>query len=116
MNLYVNAWQAMPGGGDVYVQTENVTLDEDYVQPFKIEPGGYVKISVTDTGVGMDEDTQQRIFEPFFTTKEMGRGAGLGPLTSICRHQSQRSAVRSQRSARMSGTEMKLFYWWMMRI
>ena len=78
LNLYVNAWQAMPEGGDLYLQIENVILNEDYVQPFTVKPGKYVKISVTDTGVGMGKDTQQRIFEPFFTTKEMGRGTGLG--------------------------------------
>jgi len=82
LNFYVNAWQAMPGGGDLYIQTENARLEEGDVRPFGAMTGNYVKVSVTDTGVGMDEETQRRIFEPFFTTKEMGRGTGLGLASS----------------------------------
>jgi CheY-like chemotaxis protein len=78
LNLFVNASQAMPAGGKLQIQTENVSLDPQFVNPFNLKAGKYTKVSVRDTGVGMDEATQRRIFEPFFTTKEMGRGTGLG--------------------------------------
>jgi signal transduction histidine kinase/ActR/RegA family two-component response regulator len=82
LNIFVNAWHAMPGGGNLYIQTENIVIDEFFYRPYHVEPGKYVKISATDTGEGMDNATQQRIFDPFFTTKEMGRGTGLG-LASV---------------------------------
>jgi PAS domain S-box-containing protein len=78
LNLYINAWQAMPSGGDLYISTENVELGEMDVSPYDIKPGKFVKITVTDTGIGIDEATQAHIFEPFFTTRERERGTGLG--------------------------------------
>jgi two-component system, cell cycle sensor histidine kinase and response regulator CckA len=78
MNLYVNAWRAMPTGGEIYIETENVFLDENQALSDAVKPGRYIMISITDTGTGMDEKTRNRIFDPFFTTKAMGRGTGLG--------------------------------------
>jgi PAS domain S-box-containing protein len=82
LNLYINAWQAMPEGGEIFVETENLRINQSGYKHLNVQPGKYVKISVTDTGEGMDEAIQQRIFDPFFTTKKMGsrggRGSGLG--------------------------------------
>jgi two-component system, cell cycle sensor histidine kinase and response regulator CckA len=82
MNLVVNAKDAMPSGGTLTLQTEKIVVDETHrLGPTFIRPGHYVMLSVHDTGMGMDKETQSRIFEPFFTTKEKGKGTGLGLST-----------------------------------
>jgi len=78
LNIYVNAAQAMPGGGDLHLETVVVSLDDAYCKPHEVSAGLYARVAVTDSGIGMDEATRQRIFDPFFTTKDKERGTGLG--------------------------------------
>lgn len=90
MNLLINASQAMPGDGDIYITTSNITIGKDHNYPFTVIPGHYVKATVRDTGIGMDLDTQRKIFDPFFSTKttvdQKGRGLGLSTVYGIVKH------------------------------
>ena len=83
LNLLINASQALPENGDIFVTTRNIVIKKDHGYPFEIEPGKYIKVTIKDTGIGMDLETQDKIFDPFFSTKEIGdkKGRGLGLST-----------------------------------
>jgi PAS domain S-box-containing protein len=82
LNLFVNALHAMPSGGDLYPESKNIYINKETVMPQVLSVGHYVRLTVTDTGTGMDQETKAKIFDPFFTTKSKGEGTGLG-LTSV---------------------------------
>jgi len=90
LNLFINAAQAMPDHGDIFVKTQNFYISNDHEYPFKVKSGQYIKITIKDTGVGMDLETQKKIFDPFFSTKgaddKKGRGLGLSTVYGIIKN------------------------------
>jgi two-component system, cell cycle sensor histidine kinase and response regulator CckA len=108
INLYLNACQAMPDGGTLYLETTNISVAEGQGKVLELKPGDFVRITVTDTGVGMDERTRQRIFEPFFTTKEMGHGTGLG-LATVYGIVEGHGGVINVRSEKGQGTTFTIY-------
>jgi CheY-like chemotaxis protein len=109
LNLSSNAADAMPDGGKLLIETENVVLDEDYARNhLNAEPGRYVLLAVTDTGHGIEKDIMDKIFDPFFTTKQLGKGTGLG-LASVYGIVKGHDGYISCYSEKEQGTTFKVY-------
>jgi len=108
LNLYVNAADAMPGGGDLFLKTINVTDKDMKGRPYKPKPGNYVLLTVRDTGTGMDKRTTERVFDPFFSTKGLGKGTGLG-LASVYGIIKAHGGYIDVESKKGSGTTFKIY-------
>ncbi|MDY0039573.1 MAG: response regulator, partial [Desulforhabdus sp.] len=110
LNLGINAKNALPQGGKISVSTYNVDLDEEYCKasPFELTPGRYIRVKVSDNGVGIRPEIQKRIFEPFFTTKEQGKNVGLG-LTAVYGTVLNHKGAITVKSAPGAGTDFHLF-------
>ena len=108
LNILINAWQAMPEGGDLYIQTKNEILYENFVRAYGVAPGKYIKISIRDTGIGMDEKTMNRVFDPFFTTKKKERGTGFG-LASAYGIIKNHNGIITVESAKDKGTTFHVY-------
>jgi two-component system NtrC family sensor kinase len=109
MNLATNARDAMPGGGSITIRTKVVTLDASFNKTHGFgKTGEYIRLSVSDAGMGMDEQTMARIFDPFFTTKEVGKGTGLG-LASVYGIVKQHNGYVTVTSSPLKGTTFDIY-------
>ena len=108
LNLFINAWQAMPGGGNIYVNTSNAVLTENDISAYDLPSGRYVKISVTDTGTGIDKKILDNIFTPFFSTKDIDEGTGLG-LASVYGIVTNHGGIIKAYSEKGKGTTFDIF-------
>ena len=111
INLVVNARDAMPGGGEIKIATRATEISTESALPQGLAPGRYLVLSVTDTGTGMDADTEARIFEPFFTTKPIGKGTGLG-LSTVFEIVKDAGGTVEFDSEESKGTEFRVFLPW----